>query len=382
MLKILHIIQSTDLNNGGPIRGILNLNSIYLNSGYSLDILTFNKDASKFDLPPNVRIINLNVLKLFNYYYCKSLTSWLEKNAKNYNKILLNGIWQNHSIHSSIVLKKLDIPYSIFPHGMLDPWSIRNSFFKRIKKTIYFYLFEYHVLKSAEFVIFTCEEECRLARSSFKFIKFNSKVIRYGMPPPPIQFAKSKLLFKSYPMLKKRKIILFLGRVDKKKGLDLLIRAFAILYKNSDQFVLLIAGSGDIGYIKELKNISGSLGVSEKVIWMGMIHDELKWSTFYSSDIFCLPSHQENFGIAIVESLSAGLPVLISNKVNIFSEISKDKAGIIFEDNLEGILNALREWNKLPVKDLLCFKQNAKKCFKKNFLLQVLKNNLLDNNHR
>jgi glycosyltransferase involved in cell wall biosynthesis len=189
------------------------------------------------------------------------------------------------------------------------------------------------------------------------------------MAPPPIQFAKSKLLFKTYPMLKKRKIILFLGRVDRKKGLDLLIRAFAILYKNSDQFSLLIAGSGDIGYINKLKNLSSSLGIAEKVIWMGMIHDELKWSTFYSSDIFCLPSHQENFGIAIVESLSANLPVLISSKVNIFSEISKDKAGIIFEANLEGTLYALREWNKLSVKELLSFKKNAKKCFEKNFLI-------------
>ena len=369
MNKILHIIASPDLNTGGPIHGILNFNKIYLKKGFSLDIVSFDKDAPKFDLSPNIRIINLNALKLFNYYYCKSFNSWLEKNAKNYSMIFINGIWQNHSIQAMVVLKKLNIPYRIFTHGMLDPWSIRNSFFKRIKKTIYFYLFEYHVLKNAEFVLFTCEEECRLARSAFKFIKFNSKVVRYGTVSPPIQFAKSKLLFKSYPMLKKRKIILFLGRVDRKKGLDLLIRAFAILYKKSDQFVLLIAGSGDIGYIKELKNISASLGVSEKVIWMGMIHDELKWSTFYSSDIFCLPSHQENFGIAIVESLSAGLPVLISNKVNIFSEISKDKAGIIFEDNLEGILNALREWNKLPVKELQSFKQNAEKCFKKNFLL-------------
>jgi glycosyltransferase involved in cell wall biosynthesis len=379
MLKILHIISSSDLNNGGPIRGILNLNNVYAKRGFNLDILCFDKDAPKFDLPTNVNIITLKALKLYNYYYCKSLTSWLEKNAKNYNKIFLNGIWQNHSFQSMVALKKLNIPYSVFVHGMLDPWSIRNSFFKRIKKAIYFYLFEYHVLKNAKFVIFTCEEESRLARSAFKFIKFNSKVIRYGMAPPPIQFAKSKLLFMTYPMLKKKKIILFLGRVDRKKGIDLLIRAFAILYKNSDQFVLLIAGSGDFDFTKELKNLSASLGISEKVIWMGMIHDELKWSTLYSSDIFCLPSHQENFGIAIVESLSAGLPVLISNKVNIYSEISEDKAGIIFENNLEGTLHALREWNKLSVKELLSFKQNAKKCFKRRFLLKPYKSEILYN---
>jgi glycosyltransferase involved in cell wall biosynthesis len=369
MLKNLHIISSSDLKNGGPIRGMLNINSTYIKQGIDLDILCFDKDAPSFDLPHNVNIITLKVLNFFNYNYCKSLTSWLEKNAKNYYRIFIHGLWQNHSFHSMAVLNKLNIQYSIFPHGMLDPWAIRNSFFKRIKKTIYFYLFEYYVLKNALFVIFTCEEECRLAKTSFKFIKFNPKVIRYGMSHPPKEFAKSDLLFKTYPMAKKRKIILFLGRVDRKKGLDLLIRAFAILYKNSDEFVLLVAGSGDFAYTEELKNLSASLGISEKVIWMGMIHDELKWSTFYSSDIFCLPSHQENFGIAIIESLAAGLPVLISNKVNIFSEISKDKAGIIFEDNLEGTLNAIKEWNKLSVKELLSFKQNAKKCFKKRFLL-------------
>jgi glycosyltransferase involved in cell wall biosynthesis len=369
MLKILHIISSMNLINGGPAHGIINLNKTYKEKGLSLDVLCLEKNIDPSFFFDGINIITLNSFNLFNYYYCPDLDLWLKKNASNYSKIIINGIWQYHSFQAPRTLKKLNISYEIFIHGMLDPWSIGNSPFKKIKKTIYFYLFEYYSLKNAKNVIFTCEEEKRLASTAFKKIKFKAKIIRYGITSPPTQWLKSKLFLKKYPSAKNKKIILFLSRIHPKKGLDLLLHAFSILYKNNPHYILVIAGTGDISYINFLKKLSDKLGIADKIIWMGMVYGELKWSTFFSSDIFCLPSHQENFGIAIVESLSSGLPVLISNKVNIHYEISNHNAGIIFEDNLQGLISALREWNNLTKNELLNFKKNAKKCFTSNFLI-------------
>ncbi len=369
MSKILHIIGSVNLSQGGPIHGIINLNYLYKKEGKELDILCFESFSNHSDLFNDINIIKLKSFKLFNYHYSSELHDWLKENAHNYSRIIINGIWQYSSYGSYRCLNKLKIGYEIFTHGMLDPWSIRNNLFKRIKKTIYFYFFEYFVLKNAKYVCFTSAEEKRLALNSFLGIKLKAKLVNYGIPAPILAWKNSSLFVKKYPLIKNKKVILFLSRVHPKKGLNLLITAFAILYKDKKDIILVVAGSGDISYMNSLIKLSKNLGISNKIIWTGMLVGELKWSAFNSSNIFCLPSHQENFGIVIPEALSTGLPVIISNKVNIYSDIFNYNAGIVIEDDLEGVINGLCIWNNSTKDQLLDFKKNAIKCFEEKFRL-------------
>jgi glycosyltransferase involved in cell wall biosynthesis len=127
-----------------------------------------------------------------------------------------------------------------------------------------------------------------------------------------------------------------------------LLRAFARIARAEPDLDLLIAGPGQDGYKATMQHLAGELGIAERVIWPGLIADDLKWGALRAAEAFVLPSHQENFGIAVVESLAAGRPVLISNQVNIWPDIQEGKVGLVDDDSLEGAERMMRAWLALP----------------------------------
>jgi glycosyltransferase involved in cell wall biosynthesis len=135
-------------------------------------------------------------------------------------------------------------------------------------------------------------------------------------------------------------LILFLGRIHEKKGCDLLLRAWKEVLssgmRNISDIHLVMAGPADHAYGAEMKELAGKLGIGTRVTWTGMITGDLKWGSLRAADAFILPSHQENFGVSVVEALACGVPVLISNKVNIWREIEEDNAGLVENDDLGG----------------------------------------------
>jgi glycosyltransferase involved in cell wall biosynthesis len=107
--------------------------------------------------------------------------------------------------------------------------------------------------------------------------------------------------------------------------------------------------------------------VESRVTWTGMITGAEKWGALHSAEVFLLPSHQENFGIAVAEALAAGVPTLISNKVNIWREILADGAGMVSDDTLEGACTTLRSYNDLPAEERITMRQAARACFDRRF---------------
>src|SRR5207302_788705 len=170
-----------------------------------------------------------------------------------------------------------------------------------------------------------------------------------------------------------------LGRLHPKKGCDILLDAFARL-SSRESTSLILAGPDQIGWEKDLRRQVESLNLTDRVVFTGMLQGAMKQGAFASADAFVLPSHQENFGISVVEALAAGVPVLISNRVNIWREIDADRAGYVEPDDLAGTLRLLQRWIDTPAAECESFRRDARSCFLQRFeidravdsLLQIL----------
>ena len=244
---------------------------------------------------------------------------------------------------------------------MLDPWFKRTFPLKHLKKWLYWPWSEYRVLRDARAVIFTSEEERREARKSFWLYRAREVVVPLGVEAPPPVDSKNVFLEKQ-PALRGKRNLLFLGRLHPKKGCDLLIDAFAQV-ANSD-WCLVLAGPDQIGWERELRARAAQ---NRQIVFAGMLEGEMKRGAFAAADAFILPSHQENFGMSVVEALSFGVPVLISNRVNIWREIEADGAGYVENDDLAGTTRLIERWLATSEQQKATMHENARKCFCSRF---------------
>jgi glycosyltransferase involved in cell wall biosynthesis len=310
------------------------------------------------------------------------------------------------------------------PHGMLDPWFQRDRSrrVKAVRNWFYWWLVERRVVNGAAGVLFTCEEELRLARTTFGGYRPKREVnVGYGIEEPPAFSERMRTAFlERVPGVGERRYFLFLGRIDPKKGVDILVEAFLggrdsraaeggmavsalrtqTLFSNSESswteesvphtggtplppsFLckhdsvgrdarpagvdLVIAGPGwDSDYGRRIhERIDGEARIHA----VGMLEGEAKWGALQGCEALVLPSHQENFGIAVVEALGCGRPVLISENVNIWREILEDGAGLVEEDSVEGTARLLRRFaaGELAGGDAGRFRE----CFRRRFEIQ------------
>ncbi|MEM8550414.1 MAG: glycosyltransferase, partial [Verrucomicrobiota bacterium] len=312
-----------------------------------------------------------------SYGYSKRLVPWLKRHRKNYDAVVAHGLWQHVGYATRQALHGSGTPYYVFPHGMLDPWFKQAYPRKHLKKQLYWRWGEYRVLRDARAVLFTCEEERRLARLSFKQYAANESVVGLGIAEPPDDIDAARLAFQqAYPEIHDR-ALLFLGRIDPKKGLDLLIKAYRELQEGGRELPpLVLAGpDADSTYAQELRTL---LGDTPGVHFTGMLKGELKWGALAQCAALVLPSHQENFGIVVAEALALGKPVLISDKVNIFKEVFTDGAGLVEADTLEGTRKLLKRWLELSAHEHEMLKAMARPCYVKRFAIEQVAERMLE----
>jgi glycosyltransferase involved in cell wall biosynthesis len=366
-MKILHVISSVNPDGGGPIEGVRQLGGNLVSLGHRVEIASLD--------PPNAPYLRQNALPVhalgpaqLGYAFSTRFIPWLRANRRQYDAIVVNGIWQFHSFGAWCALHNSSTPYVLFTHGMLDPWFKKQYPLKHLKKWMYWPWAEYRVLRDARAVLFTCEEERLLARSSFWLYSCNEIVVGYGTAEPKGDpDSQLREFFARYPELRSKRLALFMGRIHPKKGCDLLIKAFAkVLWEHSD-WHLVIAGPDQVGWRQELDHHATQLGLGTRVTWTGMLGGTTKWGALRAAEIFVLPSHQENFGIAVAEALAVSVPVLISNKVNIWREIECDRAGIVDEDTLEGTCRLLQSYEEMSAEKKQAMRKAALLCFQKRF---------------
>lgn len=236
---------------------------------------------------------------------------------------------------------------------------------------IYWPRFLAPVLERAHAVMFTTEEERRLAENRFRPYRFRQQVVAYGTRGIVGDAEAMQAAFlQEFPELQGKRVLLFLSRVHPKKGCDLLVRAFGEVYGQNPDVMLVIAGPDQVNWIETLRSEAQAAGVADRIVWPGMLKGERKWGAFAAAEAFVLPSHQENFGIVVAEALSAGKPTLISDKVNIWREVIAAKAGIVALDTQAGATQLLREWEGLGAEGREAMSQQARPCFKEHFSVE------------
>jgi len=160
-------------------------------------------------------------------------------------------------------------------------------------------------------------------------------------------------------------MLLYLGRLHPKKGCDLLIEAFRKLKPSG--VTLVLGGPDPIGWETELRARIADADLAARIVLTGMLQGETKQAALACADAFILPSHQENFGMSVVEALAVGLPVLVSNRVNIWREIEADRAGYIESDDLTGTTRLIDRWLSTSEQEREVMRTNALKCFAQRY---------------
>lgn len=370
---------------GGPIESVKQSSAVLAQRGHQVEIVSLDApgDPSVNQLPVTAHALGPG---RGSYGYTPRFTRWIKDRHRDYDAVIIHGLWQYNSFGVWRALRKTTTPYFVFPHGMLDPWFNRTYPLKHLKKLLYWPWAEYRVLRDAAAVLFTSEEERRLARESFSLYQCNEAVVNYGTAAPDVNLETARHDFlKAFSQLHGKRLLLFLGRLHEKKNCELLLEAFATLRNSSrdDSRSLRLVMAGpcfDDAYLRRLKRRAATLtsDVDETPItFTGMLSGNLKWGAFSAADAFILPSHQENFGIAIAEALACGTPVLISNKVNIWPEIDADRAGYVENDDLVGTTRLIERWARTPAETRNEMRNNASQCFVRHFEINRAVDSLL-----
>ena len=373
---------------GGPCQAVRNFFSRAVELGNGMEVVCLDDPNSDYLGHESLPVHALGEAR-GPWGYHPKLRPWLVENLARFDAVILNGLWQYPGFALAKVAQLPNMPpYFVFPHGMLDPWFQRapGRRLKAIRNWLHWKLVERHVIHRAKAVLFTCAEEMRLARETFRPYQPGITInVGFGIAPPPEYHANMRAAFAAKCRgLNGRSGLLFLGRIHPKKGVDILIQAYSALCRASGTNQpgttpkLVIAGPGlETSFGKQMQTLAAKLCPPDSVFWPGMLTGDAKWGALNQADAFALISHQENFGVAVAEALACGIPVLISNQVNIWREIAEDKAGLVAADSLEGAKELLQSWQNLSIADKTAMKKAAQSTYERHFRIDVAAEKLL-----
>jgi glycosyltransferase involved in cell wall biosynthesis len=348
-MRILHIVATIDPRAGGVSEAIRALLT-YGPSEYEQEVASIDDPAAPFlaELPVPAHAFGPATS---TFAYSSKLLPWLVANRNRFDAVFVHGLW----VYCGIAAWRAfagHTPYAVFPHGMLDPYFKRAFPRKHLKKWLYWLPAQYWVLRAANKVVFTCAMEAELAKQSFWLHRWNPHVVAFGATGPNGDPAILKqAFFTRFSQLNGRRFLLFLGRIHPKKGCDLLMEAFVKAVAHDPSLDLVMAGPDPQQWQAELMQPIVSSGLASRVHWVGMLQGDAKWGAFLACEAFILPSHQENFGLAVAEALASGRPVLLSHKVNIAPDIAADGAGLMESDTADGTHRLLERWIAMPPAD-------------------------------
>lgn len=342
-MKLLQVISDLDPRSGGTIATIVGLSKAAAAAGDDVTVASTWSTGDDLRHVDELRDAGVKVELIGPAHSALRWTWGMGSKVRQLvgaaDVVHIHAIWEEIQHQAAKACQHLNKPYVISPQGMLDSFCLHHH--GALKKSAYLWLRLRSHLERATAIHFTAEAE-RIAASPLglstpSIIEPLAVDLKEFAQLPPRGTFRSK-----YPMIGDRTMLLFLSRVHPKKGLDLLIPAFAKAKKGDA--VLVIAGPGSDEYMAEVKGWVDQHGVSDRVIFTGMLHGAERVAAFAEADLFVLPSYQENFGIAVVESLAAGTPVVISTGVNIHTDVAEARVGATVPVEVEPLTAALSRW--------------------------------------
>ncbi|MDJ0596559.1 MAG: glycosyltransferase [Pleurocapsa sp. MO_226.B13] len=347
-MKILAIAPYLSSVYGGTSKMVLELVTTLAKFNVKVDLVTTN--ANYYDPAPsrwltvdNYRLRYFNCWHRDDFVVSPSLVSWLFYNVANYDLVHTHTLFSPLISLAHGICQLYKIPYMVTPHGMLEPWALS---YKAKKKRLYYHLIEKPALHKASAIHGLVASEANNIKALG--IKTTTAVLPNGIHRQDfVRPTNPQIFYQHYPQTKNKTLILFLGRIDPKKGLDLLAPAFGRVYRQFPNTHLVVAGPDSINYLPQVKGFFAREDCIEAVTFTGMITGELKTSALAAADLYVAPSYSEGFSMSVLEGMASGLPCVITTGCN-FPEAATAEAAKVVKINDRAIATALIDCLNYP----------------------------------
>lgn len=349
-MRLLYITPSyyPALKYGGPILSTHLLNKTLVQRGIEVDVITSNAGIEDRKDIPLGKWVELNGVKVqylpyygYEHYTFSPQILWTTiQIASRYELIHINVVWNFPVLAGSLASIIRRKPYIISPRGTLykEAMGIKSE----KKKKLYYYLMARHYLKRAMSIHFTTENEKRETLEHMG-LQIPSFVVPNGIDLTEFNNLPTPGAFKNnHAILQGKRYLLFLGRIHIIKGLDILVDSFKKMALEYPDLHLVVVGPDSEGYEKKIKSLLGEAGILSRTLFTGMLTGSDKLSALVDAECFVLPSYSENFGMAVAEAMACGIPVIISNKVGIYEEVERERAGIIVDTKVDSLYNGIK----------------------------------------
>ncbi len=324
-MRILHVIPSIAAVHGGPSRAVREMAGAVLALGHEVEIATTDDEGPGLRGTVGEALEDGVMVRRFAkqtdfYKVSRPLGWWLEQRVRGYDVVHIHALFSHTSIIAARIARRNGVPYILRPLGVLGRYGRekRRPFLKGLSLR----WVEGPLLRDAAAIHYTSSAEQLEAEEGG--VRGRAVILPLGIPA--VVRGDAALFVERFGGSEDEARVLFLSRLDPKKGIEVLLQAWAMVRSPAR---LIIAGDGAPAYVAQLKSAAERAGVAERVVWTGQLEGELKTAAFAAASVFVLPSYSENFGIAAVEALSAGVPVILSEGVAVSREVAAAGAGVV-----------------------------------------------------
>jgi len=332
-MRALQIIPSLSPSSGGPSVALPAIAHSLQSQGVEVHVVTTDDDGPgrhmvgiplEHEMPQNGGWTVRYFPKQTEFYKVSlPLRRWLLAHVADYDVVHVHALFSFASLVGARTALDNGVPYIIRPLGVLNRWGMENR--RRWIKALSLRMFELPLMRRAAAMHYTSRMEMQ---DSARFHLTNRQaVIPIGIDLSAFaHLPDRRIFFDKHPETTSTRNILFLSRIDEKKGLDLLIKAFSSIVPEHPEVRLIVCGDGDPALVTSLKHLAASLGISNSITWTGFIQGETRLAAYAAAEIFVLPSHSENFGIALLEAMAAGLPCISTDQVALAVDAVQEQA--------------------------------------------------------
>jgi glycosyltransferase involved in cell wall biosynthesis len=345
---VLHLIPSIAPAHGGSTTAVLGMVRALRDQGTDARIVSTDDDVGQ---RMNVTLgrwveheglpvwfiprIPVRQHTLVGFTYAPEFGPWLQRHLGDYSFLHLHTVFSYPSSVAARQAFRRQLPYAVSLLGQLCDWSLGQ---RSLVKRLHLSLVGRRNLNHAAFLHSTSPMETRDAQA----LGISSPVreIPLGVPLPKLYPGARKQIESELGLPPGRTLAIFLSRIHEKKGIEMLLQSMAQL--RGPELDLIVAGDGHPAYVQSLQDLARSLGVEDRVHWVGHVEGDRKWSLLAGSDFFVLPSYSENFGIVVIEALASGLPVVISDAVGLADSVRAANLGLVTPPDPKALTEALK----------------------------------------